>query len=239
MRFSALDATHKAGLTGIGQKQTFTNRKLCVFLLNHESMANWCIRYNLTHMLTRQEIESLVLRMYSADGSPSAIQTCEQSADNAYWVVRANDARYALHGRTEFCNVGVNAYLVDASTGEIEVVGSACSVEQYLADKKDLQLAGSKKYVLYTSFDGYDPKWVIHLHRKIGCSLSDSRRLARNTEWWLTGKKSVLDAARHLFAREGIPVSVTLAVNAGMAKLLSDAPYFWDDLKKVLQGSDG
>lgn len=185
-------------------------------------------------MLTRQKIESLVLRLCSTDETPFAIQSCERSADSAYWVVRANDAQYILHGRTEFCHAGVNAYLVDPSSGEIEVVGSNCSIEQYLVDKENLLLAGQKKYVLHPAFDGYDPKWVIHLHRKLGCSLPDARRLARNTEWWLTGKKRVLEVARDLFAREGIPVNVTLAVNAGMAQVLADGPLFWDDLKKAL-----
>lgn len=189
-------------------------------------------------MLTRQKIESLVLRLCSTDEAPFAIQSCERSPDSAYWVVRANDAQYVFHGRTEFCHVGVNAYLVDSFSGEIEVVGSNCSVEQYLVDKKDLLLAGQKKYVLYPAFDGYDPKWVIHLHRKIGCSLPDARRLARNTEWWLTGKKRVLEVARDLFAREGISVNVTLAVNAGVAQVLSDGPLFWDDIKKALQATN-
>lgn len=178
-------------------------------------------------MLTRQEIESLVLRLCSTDEAPFAILSCERSADSAYWVVRANDAQCVLHGRTEFCHVGVNAYLVDPSTGEIEVIGSNCSVEQYLTDKNDLLLAGQKKYVLHPAFDVYDPKWVIHLHRKIGGSLPDARSLARNTGWWLTGKKRILEVARDLFALEGIPVNVTLTVNAGMAQVLSDGPLFW------------
>lgn len=193
---------------------------------------------NIANMLTRQEIESLVLRLCSCDGAPFVIQSCERSADNAYWVVRANDAQYVLHGRMEFCRVGVNAYLVNPSTGEIEVVGSNCSVEQYLSDKQDLLFAGQKKYVLYPAFDGYDPKWVMHLHRKIGCSLPDARRLARNTEWWLTGKKRVLEVAKDVLANEGIPVSVTLAVNAGMAQVLSDRVIFWDELKKILQATE-
>lgn len=188
-------------------------------------------------MLTRQEIESLVLRLCSTDEAPFAIQSCERSAGNASWVVRANDARHVLHGQTEFCRVGVNAYIVDPSTGKIEIVGSNCSVEKYLADKQNLLFAGQKKYVLHPAFDGYDPKWVLHLHRKIGCSLPDARRLARNTEWWLTGKKRVLEEARGLLAREGIPANITLAVNPGMAQTLFDRPIFWDELKKILQAT--
>ena len=193
---------------------------------------------NIARMLTRQEIESLVLRRCSTDEAPFAIQSCERSADNAYWVVRANHTQYVLHRRPEFCQVGVNAYLVDPSTGEIEVVGSYCSVEQYLADKKDLLLADQKQYVLYPAFDGYDPKWVIHLRRKIGCSLPHARKLARNTEWWLTGKKRVLEEARDLLAREDIPVNITLAVNAGMAYVLSDGLIFWDQLRAILQATE-
>ena len=191
----------------------------------------------IAHMLTRQEIENLVLRLCSSDGAPFAIQSCELSTDKACWVVRANSAQYVLHGRSEFCRVGVNAYLVDPSSGEIEVVGSSCSVRQYLADKQDVLFAGQKKYVLHHAFDGYDPKWILHLHRKIGCSLLDARRLARNTEWWLTGKKRVLEEARDLLASEGIPAKVTLAVNAGMAQALSDSPLFWDELRKILQAT--
>lgn len=203
----------------------------------HHALDFSALVQKIAQMLTQREIESLVLHICSSDAAPCAIQSCELSADKTYWIVRANSAQYVLHGRSEFCLVGVNAYLVDPSTGEIEVVGSGCSVEQYLGDKQDVQLAGQKKYVLHPAFDGYEPKWVIHLHQKIGCSLPDARRLARNTEWWVTGKKRVLEEARDLLAKEGIPVNVTLAVNAGMAQILADRPVFWDELKRVLQAT--
>lgn len=185
-------------------------------------------------MITKEEAQKLVLQLVGNESNACAIQSCELSFDKECWVVRANNAEYVLHGQLEYCRVGVNAYLVDISTAEIDIVGSNCSVEQYLADRHDLRAAAGKKYVLRPAFDPFDPKQLIHLHQKIGCSLLHARKLARDTEWWFTGKRRVLIHAQELLENEGIASEVTLATNSGMAPLLSDGILFWDEIRRKL-----
>lgn len=60
-----------------------------------------------------------------------ALISCELSGDGDHWIVRVNSEDDVLHGRFERCYVGVNAYLVNVMSGEIETVGSAQSVETY------------------------------------------------------------------------------------------------------------
>lgn len=186
-------------------------------------------------MLTQSEVEDLILQRCSSNAVPFAIDSCELSPDKSCWIVRANSAEYLLHGKIEHCYVGVNAYLVDSYTGEIEVVSSGHSVEHHLQDKQDLRLAGQNQYVLHPTLDANNLQQIIHLRQKLGCSLAYARQLARHPGGWLTGKKRVLETAKALLAQEDIATDITLTVNADTAQALTDRDDHWAKLKEILR----
>lgn len=121
-------------------------------------------------MLDRVRAETLLLESLN---SPSAIlergdrfvvSTAELSPNADYWVIRANSEAYVREGDFSRCYVGVNAYLVNIHTGEIETVGSIQSVEDYLQDKYDDREAKGLMYVLGSGYNETDKKAIIRLH---------------------------------------------------------------------------
>lgn len=151
-----------------------------------------------------------VIRM---DGRPErfVIQSCEPSAKGDYWVVRCNSEDCVVHGKTEYCYVGVNAYLVNAISGALETVANCFTVEEYLQDKDDLHAAAGKTYVLAPAFTRESRTAVITLRQKLAYSYPDTLfLLAGAGRLWLKGIRRQLEDARQLLASEGITTQIEL-----------------------------
>ena len=119
-----------------------------------------------------------------------------------------------VHGKTEYCYVGVNAHLVEVRTGALETVASCFSIEEYLRDKDDLHAAAGNSYVLGPSFSSENKAAVINLRQKLAYSYPDSLALLSGTgRQWLTGKRRYLEDAQRLLTTEGIATDIELRVN--------------------------
>ncbi|HCT04663.1 MAG TPA: hypothetical protein DIW86_04780 [Pseudomonas sp.] len=167
-------------------------------------------------MLSAQQASAIVLDLHEGsfrEGRPErfAIAFCELSANRDYWVVRCNTEECVLHGKTEYCYVGVNAHLVDVHTGALETVASCFTVDQYLYDKRHLQAAAGNSYVLCPTFSRVDKALVIKLRQTLSCSYTESFALLSVTgRQWLTGIHRHLEEAKCLLAEEGIATDIGL-----------------------------
>ncbi|MCW2291798.1 hypothetical protein M2262_001848 [Pseudomonas sp. BIGb0408] len=192
-------------------------------------------------MLSAQQACSIVLGLcegVTRDGKPErfAIQSCELSAKGDYWVICCNSEDYVVHGKTEYCYVGVNAHLVDVTTGECETVASCFSVEQYLQDKSDRQAAAGNSYVLCPAFSREDKAAVINLRRKLSCSYPDSFVLLSSTgRHWLTGIRRYLEDAQRMLAGEGITTTIELDPDPKGAIAIGPEAWHIDSVLKAVQ----
>ncbi|QEI05675.1 hypothetical protein FXN63_07345 [Pigmentiphaga aceris] len=170
-------------------------------------------------MLSAQQASAIVLDLHKGflrDGQPErfVIYYCELSSNGDYWVIRCNSEDCIVHGKTEYCYVGVNAHLVEVKTGRLETVVSSMSIEEYLQDKGDLEAAASKSYVLEPSFSKESKAEVINLRQKLASSYTDTFALLLGAgRHWLTGKRRHLEHAQRLLAIEGIASEIGLQSN--------------------------
>lgn len=172
-----------------------------------------------------QQAEAIVLELYNSSGRVRdgeaeryVIQSCELSPRGDYWIVRCNTEAYVVHDIPLSCLVGVNAHLVDVNSGEVGVVGSAISVDDYLQDKYDLASAAGKVYVLGPAFERSDKAEMIHLRRKLACTYAEVFALLSDEKaHWLTGIARILRDAQQLLASQGIRTAISLAPAAGNA----------------------
>lgn len=182
-------------------------------------------------MLSAQQACAIVLNLHEGstrNGHPErfVIQFCEGSSDGNYWVIRCNTEDYVVHGKTEYCYVGVNAHLVEVNTGAVETVASCFSVEEYLQDKRDLHIAEGRNYILEPSFSRESKGAVINLRKKLACSYPDTLALLTGTgRQWLTGKRRYIEEVQRLLASEGIETRIELHVDLQGA--ISVGPETW------------
>lgn len=182
-------------------------------------------------MLSAQQASAIVLDLHKGlvrDGRPErfVIQSCGLSTNGDYWIIRCNTEDCVLHGKTEYCYVGVNAHLVAVNTGALETVASCFSVEEYLQDKEDLHVAAGRSYVLEPSFPRESKAAVINLRQKLACSYQDSFALLSGTDrQWLTGQRRYLEEVQRLLATEGIATSIELQADPQGA--ISIGPETW------------
>ncbi len=149
--------------------------------------------------------------------------------------MRANSEDYVLHGRFERCYIGVNAFLVNIGTGEIETVGSGQSYEQYLQDKYDVIDAAERKYVMTPSFDRTNKMELIRLRQEIGCSLQSALRLLSPEHcMWFTGKLRLLERAKDMFKAHGIETQVDLKPASGSAVEMKEEMWHWEAVRSAL-----
>ncbi|UZJ58954.1 hypothetical protein OKW98_20610 [Pseudomonas sp. KU26590] len=157
------------------------------------------------------------------DGKPErfVIQSCELSANGDYWVIRSNSEDYVVHGMTEFCYVGVNAHLINVSTGERDTVASCMSVDEYLQDKYDLEAAAGSKYVLTPAIDRGDKPALVNLRQKLQCTYPQTLSLLTGKQrHWLTGKRRFLEDAQRLLLEQAITTQIELVPDAGEAVVI-------------------
>ncbi|MBP7451595.1 MAG: hypothetical protein KA914_02240 [Ottowia sp.] len=189
-------------------------------------------------MIDADQAKALVLRRSEAacqGRDRFVIQSCTLSEHGHYWVIRANSEDFVVRGILERCYVGVNAYLVNTASGEIETVGSGQSVEQDLEDKYDAIVAGAKHYVLGPNFDKTDKAAVIRLRQKLECSLQRAMHLVSpESGCWLIGKRRTLSNAQAMLQHEGIATSIQLQESPGSAVPIDDSVWHWNALKSAL-----
>ncbi len=189
-------------------------------------------------MISADQAQKIILQLCENDDRDErfVIQSCEASPRGDYWVIRANSEDCVLHGIFERCYVGVNAHLVDVTSGDVEMIVSYQSVDQYLEDKYDLENAAGSHYVLQPAFDKADKVALINLRQKIGLSFRESIELLSSGKCqWLTGKKSVLKHAQNLFREQGIEVVIVLSENVGVAKEIDHKVWYWDAMKAYVR----
>lgn len=162
------------------------------------------------------------------------ISSIKLSLNKDYWIITANSEAYVKHDDFSRCYVGVNAYLVNAKTGEIEIIGSCESVENYLQDKYDDIEAKGCLYVLGSGYKENDKKAIIKLHQILQCKLSDSRELIKGNKCiWFTGKKRVLSRVSDFFRTQGIETEIALEKKTDNLPKLCDYT-FWNDIAQVM-----
>lgn len=169
-----------------------------------------------------RDAEAIVLELYNSsgrecDGEPEryVIQHCELSPRGDYWIVRCNTEDCVVHNIFSRCLVGVNAHLVDVNTGEVGVVCSAMSVDDYLQDQYDLATAAGDVYVLGPAFDRRNKAELIHLRQKLECTYAEVfALLSGENAHWLTGTARILRDARQLLASQGIQTRISVCPNA-------------------------
>ncbi|AKZ64177.1 hypothetical protein F506_17240 [Herbaspirillum hiltneri N3] len=189
-------------------------------------------------MIDAEQAKTLVLRHSEASSQGRerfAIQSCTLSERGDYWIIRANSEDFVVRGIQERCYVGVTAHLVNAVSGQIETVGSARSVDQYLEDKYDVAAAGAMYYVLGPGFGKDDKHAVILLRQKLECSLQQAVKLVLPaSSSWLTGTRRTLLHMKAMLLREGISTCIQLRKSPIPAELIDDSVWHWDALKSVL-----
>lgn len=191
-------------------------------------------------MITKETAKDIILKYCEhilANGSTEkfAIQSCELSPCKNYWVIRCNTEDYVLHNIWYRGNVGINAYLVHIQSGEIETIGSAQSVDDYLQDKLDLANAGNRKYVLVPLFNRLDKKTLVHFKQWLRCGISDAiKMLSNNRKKWLTGKKRELQFTQKLLSEINIQTDIVLVEDSENALQINGNISFLEDIKTAL-----
>ncbi|UFH49516.1 hypothetical protein [Pseudomonas sp. KNUC1026] len=182
-------------------------------------------------MLSAQQASAIVLALFDGrirDGQPErfVIQACELSAGGDYWVIRCNSEDYVVHGKAEYCYVGVNAHLIDVVTGEHESVASCFSVEEYLQDKHALKVAAGNSYVLCPAFSREDKVALLNLRRMLSCSYPEVFALLSGAgRQWLTGIRRHMEHIQRLLERQGVATVIELVPSAAGA--VSVGPETW------------
>ena len=156
------------------------------------------------------------------------------SENKDYWIIRANSRACVEGGDQSMCYVGVNAYLVNTESGEIEIVGSATSVESFLQQKYDLRAANGKHYVLICCHDHNEKEIVIKIHRLFNCSLKKAKYLLSERKHWLTGQKIHLLSAQKLLREKGIETQIALLETTESAIAIDSEFFWWERLEKVI-----
>lgn len=196
-------------------------------------------------MINADTAQAMILRFCEGDPqSPHyvkhAIQCCVLSERGDYWIIRANSEAYVVHGRSEFCYVGVNAFLLDVLSGEIETVVSGNRVSDYLQDKYDVRDAAGQAYVLEPVFERTDKAAVIRLRQTLACSLPHALALlSPERRSWLTGQRRVMQWAQREFTAKGVATEVMLRLGTGGALYIPEQIWHWDLLLAELKRLPG
>ena len=150
-------------------------------------------------MVTRQEACERILARFTPE--LGAISSCELDSRGRYWVIFANTRAWVVYGDGGRCLVGVSAYLIEVSTGELTVLGSGSDWRTYLEDLYDREETGGAYRVLISDHEVNDKRAIIRLHQRLGCSLGDARwLLSEANRSWFTGTRRVLTDAQAMFA---------------------------------------
>lgn len=193
--------------------------------------------------VSAQQAQAIVLALYTGserlhEGEPEryAIQSCERSPRGDYWIVRCNTEDWVLNQESMRCLVGVNAHLVNVHSGEVDVVASVMSVDEYLQDKYDLMTAAGQVYVLGPAFDRSDKAALINLRQALACTYPEAfALLSPEHARWLTGTARQLAEVQQLLAGVHIHTVVTLNASAGQAVPVGVETWYAEAALKALR----
>jgi hypothetical protein len=131
--------------------------------------------------------------------------------------------------------VGVNAYLVSSVSGNVELVGSAQSVESFLQDRYDAEAAEDEHYVLGPIFTRYEKTALVNLRQKLECSFQDAMLLISAPQSaWITGSLATLKNAKELLEQQEINVSIQLHPEIASAIEIDNSVSDWNAMKTEL-----
>ncbi len=168
------------------------------------------------------------------DEDEFVISSIRLSENRDYWVVHANSKAYVEFGDSSRCYVGVGAYMVDSITGQIEIVGSAESPEQFIQDKYDLKKANGKSYILTCNHDIKDKKAIVNIHQVFNCPLNKAKYLLRENRNWFSGKKRHLEQVQSFMNSKGIKTEIKLAdLDSAIASINSEV-IWWEAMEKII-----
>ncbi|UDN34406.1 hypothetical protein [Proteus sp. NMG38-2] len=188
-------------------------------------------------MITSQQAQDIVLNHCHSSpcGEQFAIYFCELSPKQDFWIIRCNSERYVIYNQLEYCYVGVNAYLVDTSTGKIDIVGSGESVEDFLQDIYDAQTACGQFYLLRPTFSKENKISLLHLKQWIGCGYIYAINLLTINKNWFTGKRRYLQHMQTLLDKRDIKTEIILADNIDGIVVIYNNTWFKEDIRKELR----
>ena len=135
----------------------------------------------------KEKVLSFVNSPNSGENSDEfVISSIRLSPREDFWIVQANCRAYVEFGDLSKCYVGVGAYMLNAETGEIEIIGSAESPDNFLQDVYDERIAGNRFYALKCSHDLGDKRAIVNLHKMFNCPLVKAKELIRSNQYWFT-----------------------------------------------------
>jgi hypothetical protein len=190
-------------------------------------------------MISAAKAKKIILdRSQPRSGVPTmddlAITTCELSERGDYWIIRGNRVGYVVYGLQEYLAVGLNAWLVDVETGEVDGVGSGQDLDDYLQDKYDLAEAAGGHYTIEPAFDRGDKAAVIRLRQLLDCPIQSAVRLTLpDDRCWLTGSLRVLKLVQ--MQLEGKGVSTRIALRADPAGAVHLRYQYWNLVEPALK----
>ncbi|MEQ4922231.1 hypothetical protein [Proteus hauseri] len=187
-------------------------------------------------MITLQEAKIIALNYCnpSLTDENFVVYFCVLSPKQDYWIIRCNAERYIINKEPEHCYVGVNAYLVDVQTGEVEIVASGNSVEDFLQDKYDLRLANGDFYVLSPSFTKENKQALIHFKQWLACGYTEAICLLSANNKWFTGNYRTLQHIQIQLKEIGINTKITLMEKPDNAVVVESNIWFERDIKREL-----
>lgn len=187
-------------------------------------------------MITSQQAQDLILKYCNASLTDDifVVYFCELSPKQDYWIIRCNSERYVIHNQLEHYYVGVNAYLVNTSTGKIDIVGSGDNVEDFLQDIYDTQTAGSQFYILRPTFTKESKVALLQLKQWISCGYIDAINLLTINQAWFTGKRRDLQHIQTLLKIQNIDTDIILVNDIKNAVIIDNDIWFEQDVRRVL-----
>ncbi|MBI6529866.1 hypothetical protein JEP40_12175 [Proteus vulgaris] len=188
-------------------------------------------------MISSQQAQDIILNHCHSSSIDKrfAIYFCELSPKQDFWIIRCNSERYVIYNQLEHCYVGVNAYLVDTSTGEINIVGSGESVEDFLQDIYDARTASGQFYLLRPTFSKENKIALLHLKQWIGCGYTDAINLLTINKNWFTSKRRYLQYIQVLLDKRDIKTEIILSDKINGIVVIHNNIWFEEDIRKELR----
>ena len=162
-------------------------------------------------MISEKEARQLVLDTCNPNetGGEWIISECFSSPKDDFWVIRGNTKAWIDEKKWEAQLVGVNAYLVNKESGQMHVVISAFSVEEFIQDLYDERGRGGKVYALCCANPG-DKREIIRMRSLLNCMISLAKSLFDEHYYWVTGRKQHLEGMKAFLAGKGINSRIDL-----------------------------
>lgn len=153
-----------------------------------------------------------------------------------FWIIHGNTKAFVVdHDRMRLL-VGFGGFLVDATTGELFIVGSAQKMFHILQDARDDRAAEGRFYMLAAGTGSGDHSEVSALRRVLPCSIMNARQLLTSpTRYWFTGKKRLLEQYEGELHLLGIPSEIILVDDPSSALPIAWTSIFRWDFERLIE----